>query len=92
MPEGDARAAVCIQGLGYSYINGALEKGGFFKPVDKKGVWVGGDFVAWPQVPIPCDNDVDTAQGTMSRAIAHLVAVIMVDHILPAESHAEMTA
>lgn len=91
MPESDARAAVCIHGLGYSYINGALEKAGFFKPADKKGVWVGGDFAGWPQVRIPCDNDGDTAQGATSRAVAHLVAVMTLDRILPAQSHTDMT-
>jgi hypothetical protein len=91
MPESDAQASVCIRGLGYSYINGALEKGGFFKPADKKGVWVGGDFAGWPQVRIPCDNDGDTAQGATSRAIAHLVNVIMLDHVLPAHSHTAIT-
>lgn len=87
MPESDAQASVGIRGLGYSYINGALEKARFFRPRDKKGVWVGGDFGGWPQVRIPCDNDGDTAQGTTSRTIAHLVAVILLDKHLPTHSH-----
>jgi hypothetical protein len=42
-------------------------------------------------VRIPCDNDGDTAQGATSRAIAHLMAVVLVDHVLPGESHAAIS-
>ena len=91
MPDSDAEASVSIQGLGYSYINGVLERAGFFRPADKKGLWLGGDYAAWPQVRIACDNDGDTAQGATSRTIAHLVAVMLLDNNLPASSHVHMT-
>jgi hypothetical protein len=85
------RTAECIHGIGYSYLNGVLENGGFFKPADKKGVWLAGDYTgAWPYVRIPSDNDIDTAQGATSLTLAHLMAVIFLDNNLLGASHIEM--
>ena len=50
-------AGRCIHGLGFAYLNGALEDGGFFNSKDKKGVWAAGDFHhGWTPVRIPCGN------------------------------------
>jgi hypothetical protein len=86
------RTADCVHGVGYGYLNGALEKGGFFKSAGKKGVWLAGDYTgAWPYVRIPSDNDIDTAQGATSLSLAHLMAVMIWDDILGHGSHIEMT-
>lgn len=47
----NASAGFCIQALGYNWINGVLEKGGFFRN-DKNGIWLAGDYL-----PPPIKND-----------------------------------
>jgi hypothetical protein len=83
--------ANCVHGLGYGYVNGLLEQGGFFNSKDKKGIWVGGDFLAWPTVEIPCINDVETHQGGTTETFARLIAVILTDSVIPGDSHGMMT-
>jgi hypothetical protein len=92
IPSNNHATARCIHGLGYGYLNGCLQKHGFFDPdaAKKAGIWVAGDFIgAWPYVRIPAVNDVDTAQGSTSAAIAHMMAVILTDNNVPA-GHADM--
>jgi hypothetical protein len=93
------QTARCIHGIGYSYLNGLLESHGFFTPgataADHKGVFVGGDFAIppkWVFVRIPCVNDVDTAQGSTSEAIARLMYEIMYGESLKSlsRSHIDM--
>jgi monoamine oxidase len=43
-----------IRALSYPYINGVLAAAGFFKPADKKGLWISGDYNG---------NDWKTADG-----------------------------
>jgi hypothetical protein len=92
IPSDNHAAGRCIHGIGYGFLNGVLEAGGFFVPKDKKGVWVGGDYTGgYPYVRIPCDNDVDTAQGSTSRAMAWLMTVAIFDNILTSDSHVRMS-
>lgn len=91
VPGDNNAAASCIHGVGYGYLNGLLEQGGFFNSKDKKGLWLAGDFVAWPTVEIPCDNDVTTHQGCTTEVAARLLAVILTDSVLPGDSHGLMT-
>jgi hypothetical protein len=85
--------AVCIHGLGFSYINGALEQGDFFDSSTKKGVWAAGDFGhGWAPVRIPCENYADgTAQGATTDALARLMAMLTVGGVLETPSHIDMS-
>jgi carboxypeptidase C (cathepsin A)/GH25 family lysozyme M1 (1,4-beta-N-acetylmuramidase)/subtilisin family serine protease len=38
-------AGFCIQALGFSWINGLLQRAGFFDPASKHGIWLGGDYL-----------------------------------------------
>ena len=90
----DNRAAgQCIHGLGYSYINGALEQGGFFDSGTKKGVWAAGDFKqGWAPIRIPCENlDVGTAQGATTDDMTRLLAVMVLGDVVKSEMHFEMS-
>jgi hypothetical protein len=49
-------AGFCIQALGYNWINGALEKGGFFRD-NKNGIWLAGDYL--PVIINPSTEDDD---------------------------------
>ena len=40
----DAAAGKYIRALSYPYINGVLAAAGFFNPVEKKGLWISGDY------------------------------------------------
>jgi hypothetical protein len=79
-------AGRCIHGLGFSYLNGALEKGGFFDTKSKKGIWNAGDFRhGWAPLRIPCENMAPstggTAQGATTDALAWLLAVIVFGNV-----------
>ncbi|MGE5398841.1 MAG: papain-like cysteine protease family protein [Ignavibacteriales bacterium] len=41
----DNSAGFCIQALGYSWINGLMQKAGFFDPSTNTGIWLAGDYV-----------------------------------------------
>lgn len=85
-------AGACIHGLGFGYLNGALEQGGFFDSDTKKGVWAAGDFKhGWTPVRIPCENlSIGTAQGGTTEALARLMAVVVLGNVLDKPSHDEM--
>jgi hypothetical protein len=84
-------AGQCIHGLGFSYLNGALEQGGFFNSSTKKGVWAAGDFRhGWAPVRIPCENlDIGTAQGATTDALARLMTVMVLGDVVEPQSHVE---
>lgn len=74
----NASAGACVKALGYSWLNGALERGGFFHTPSRTGIWLAGTYGGgWPAVRVPCANDVDTAQGMTcfdtARLYAHLI-------------------
>jgi hypothetical protein len=76
----DEKAGECIHGIGYSYLNGALEASGLFDSSTKKGFWVAGDYSFgknWPSVRIPSQNDGPVAEASTSQIAAQLVAIIM---------------
>ena len=86
-------AGQCIHGLGYSYLNGALEQGGFFDSGTKKGVWAAGDFKhGWAPVRIPCENlNNGTAQGATTDDMARLMAVMVLGNVVKSKFHLEMS-
>jgi hypothetical protein len=92
VPSNNAHAGRCIRGVGYAYLNGLMLKHGFFDESDSKkpkGVWLAGDYSGSDVVTIPCDNDVDTKQGTTSAMMARLGTVILMGTVIPG-SHGEM--
>ncbi|MFJ9448633.1 hypothetical protein ACIRRH_43635 [Kitasatospora sp. NPDC101235] len=77
-------AAAVIQALGYSWINGALNAGGFFFPPAATGIWLAGTFTgSLPAVRIPSVNDGMVAQAStcfdMANLYAHIVRRTLVD-------------
>jgi hypothetical protein len=86
-------AGQCIHGLGYSYINGALEQGGFFDSGTKKGVWAAGDFKhGWAPIRIPCENlNNGTAQGATTDDMARLLAVMVLGAVVKPKMHLAMS-
>lgn len=73
----DATYAVHL--LGYGYIGAALTAAGFFDDTAGKGIWLAGDYsfgLGFPPVKIPCANDGTTAQGTTTRQLARLLALL----------------
>ena len=79
-------AGRCIHGLGFSYLNGALEQGGFFDPKSKTGIWAAGDFHhGWTPVRIRCENMPErtggTAQGATTDALAWVFAIIVLGNV-----------
>lgn len=93
VPSDNAAAAICVHGVGYGYLNGALAAGGFFDPSSAQGLWVGGDFQGgkkWPYERIFSRNDFWVAQAGTTRDMAKLVSLIMTDRLLDPVSCSEM--
>jgi hypothetical protein len=84
--NGDTESAQkCIDALGYAYINGALEVGGFFErptatasdPKTFQGIWIGGDFYDVPLIRGELAvNDIPAQFGGTTRTLARLMALI----------------
>jgi hypothetical protein len=55
-----ASAGICIQALGFSWIDGLLQKAGFFDPRTKRGIWLAGDYLD-PQFKIDAAHAFDVA-------------------------------
>jgi hypothetical protein len=90
VPSDNVEAGRCIRGVGYAYLNGLLLNHGFFDASSKTGIWLAGDYGQSPVVTIPCDNDVNTKQGTTTEMMARLGSVILLGKVLPGASHGEM--
>lgn len=70
-------AGACIQQLGYSWINGMLERGGFFNGTTEQGIWLAGTFVgAFPPVRIASVNDGLVAQAMTCFDLANVYALL----------------
>jgi hypothetical protein len=88
VPSSNAHAGNCVRALGYGYLLGALESGGFYNKNTTNGIWLAGDYSGqakiWPYIRIGCVNDTDTAQGTttyqMARWFSELYAHTVVDY------------
>lgn len=80
--SGDATAKNCIDAIGYAFLNGALEAGGFFErptPADPKtfrGVWVGGNYAVETIRGEMSVNDGPAQFGGTTRQIAKLFALV----------------
>jgi hypothetical protein len=84
--NGDTESAQpCIDALGYAYINGALEAGGFFErptatasdPKTFRGIWIGGDFYDVPLIRGEIAvNDIPAQFGGTTRTFARLMALV----------------
>jgi hypothetical protein len=94
VPSDNTMAGKCVHGVGYSYLNGALEAAKLFTTGTKQGMWVAGDFSGgknWPYARIPSTNDGDVAQASTSEAAALLLAVILKRGAIDTKSCDEMT-
>jgi hypothetical protein len=52
----NSAASRCIRALGYRYLNGALEQGGFFTGSPAQGLWLSGDYLGHDWIPNPPGN------------------------------------
>lgn len=81
VPSSNEHAGMCVRGVGYGYLNGALTAAGLFK--DKTGIWLAGDYVSrWPYVRIDSANDAGVAQAGTALSMAKLMALIANDGVL----------
>jgi hypothetical protein len=93
VPSNNADAGICVRGVGYGYLNGALAAAGVFEPSKEQGLWVAGDYQQgkkWPYVRIGSRNDRFVAQAGTTRDMAKLVALILTDRLLDPLSCKEM--
>ncbi|NJM45838.1 MAG: hypothetical protein HC860_06395 [Alkalinema sp. RU_4_3] len=66
-----------IHGLGYGYIIGALESGGFFDQTIGSGIWLAGDYKRhWPYILLDSVNDQKVAQATTTFQMAELFTLL----------------
>lgn len=71
-------AGACVKALGYSWINGVAERGGFFFTPSQTGVWLAGTYGGgWPAVRVPSVNDGPTAQGMTCFDTANMYAHLL---------------
>nr|WP_180204883.1 hypothetical protein [Pseudomonas sp. SbOxS1]NYU04883.1 hypothetical protein [Pseudomonas sp. SbOxS1] len=84
----NAESALCIHGVGYSYLNGTLASGGFFDAGAQTGVWLAGDFMGGAQYPsarlVNSLNDGPSAQCSTTRSIARLMTAMVCDCVFDA--------
>ncbi len=81
VPSSNEHAGMCVRGVGYGYLNGALTAAGLFK--DKTGIWLAGDYVSrWPYARIDSANDAGVAQAGTALSMARLMALIANDGII----------
>ncbi len=71
-------AHACIHGVGYGFLNAALQGGGFFSDrAAPDGVWLCGDYKRdWPYVTIPSENDGAVAQAASTYQFAKLITLL----------------
>jgi len=80
--NGDETAQNCIDALGYAYINGALEAGGFFErpqptdPTTFQGIWVGGNYAVERIRGVFSVNDGPAQFAGTTKQFARLLAFI----------------
>ncbi|MBW8269901.1 serine hydrolase [Caldovatus aquaticus] len=91
VPSSNEGAGRCIRGIGYGYLNGALEAAGLFDAKAQKGIWLAGDFVGlWPYARIESANDGAVAQAGTALAMAKCMAMIVNRGVLDAAACDEM--
>jgi hypothetical protein len=97
VPSSNQGAARCVHGVGYGYLNGALEAGGFFDrtatPAPGSGLWEAGDFQGrtdWPNVDITSVNDAGVGQAGTAQQMVKLVSLIFAKRLLDTAACDEM--
>lgn len=77
-PNSNAAPQRCVQAVGYAYIAGALESGGFFKSDTGLGVWLAGDFSFFKNAArcVDSDNDQKVANATTTNDLARLYTLL----------------
>lgn len=96
IPSDNRGAGTCVHGLGYGFLNGALQAAGFFEPAAARGLWVAGDYLdlgspgKYPAVRVPAVNDGNAAQAGSARQVARLMALIETGRLLDPPACNEM--
>jgi hypothetical protein len=84
-------AASVIKALGYRFLNGALEEGGFFDATTQDGVWLAGTFDGtWPRARIPSVNDGPVAQAMTCLDMARMYTLMDSRQLVDGASSDEM--
>ncbi len=81
VPSSNGHAAISIHGIGYAYLNGALQAVRLWEK--DKGLWLAGDFMRqWPYATVGSDNDAAVAQAGTALNMAKLMALIVCDAVI----------
>lgn len=81
VPSSNGHAAISIHGIGYAYLNGALQAVRLWEK--DKGLWLAGDFMRqWPYATVGSDNDAAVAQAGTALNMAKLMALIVCDGVI----------
>lgn len=76
VPSSNSGAMSCIHGVGYAYLNGAMQDLGLLK--GNTGPWLGGDFIGkYTYARVDSANDQGVAQAGTALGMAKLMAIIM---------------
>lgn len=69
--------------LGYSYVNRALEAGGFFDAVTTTGIWTTADYGSWPSfhVPVATRGGRPPHNGSSEAAMSALAMASLLAHL-----------
>lgn len=80
-------ASVCIDRLGFQYINGALEAEGLYVP-GRGGIWLGANYAgrAWMVEP----SKKLTFQGATASSVARFLTLLEDDRLISADDSADM--
>jgi hypothetical protein len=85
----DWAARACMRRLGYSYVNGALAAGGFFK--SGKGIWYANDLGGgWKQFHVPVDTGGKSSSAMTALTMARLLAAMHRGTLVDQTSSREM--
>lgn len=80
-------ASVCIDGLGFQYINGALAAEGLYS-AGRTGLWLGGNYGGRAWMPEPTTGL--THQGATAAAVARFLTLVEDNRLVSPEASTEM--
>lgn len=96
VPSDNISAGRVVQGVGYGYINGALERGHFAHRRHDEGIWLAADYWPsgtsgkYPAFRVASKNDPTTAQGGATLHLARMTAMIVDKKLVGSRSSGQM--
>lgn len=95
VPSNNVHAGLCVRGVGYGYLNGALAAAGYLDTSIPNGLWLAGDYSQekiWKTVRIQSVNDQGVGQAATADAMVEMVAQIWTKSIIDAGACDSMIA